>query len=132
MKNKNLIIEYYTDPNGQKQVVNKFKSEIVEQNGYYFAHFSNERIKGQHAFIINQDDVKQFDSLYEKEFLFEAITMTRVKASGYDNQHVIRHGSIFNHMGTNGNVDNLKDLIDCDYLPQVVRLIGKIELVKVS
>lgn len=102
---------------------NLIKGFITQQNGIFLLKVSNKRIKQGYAYIINQNDVNTKDILYfEKEYKFEIIGLNRC-SQGYDNLHVVLHTDIFNLIGTNGNVDDLKTLLKHDYIPCLVKLI---------
>jgi hypothetical protein len=102
---------------------NIIKGFIKKQNSVFLLKVSNKRIKNGYAYIINQNDVDTKDILYfEKEFNFEIIGLNRC-SKGYDNLHIILHTDIFNIVGTNGNVDDLKTLLKYDYIPCLVKLI---------
>ena len=101
---------------------NKIKGFITEQNGIYLLKVSNKRIKQGYAYIINQNDINTKDILYfQKEYNFEIVGLNRV--TEYDNLHIVRHSDIFNLIGTNGSVDELKTLLKHDYIPCLVKLI---------
>ena len=102
---------------------NIIKGRIATQNGIYLLKVSNKRIKQGYAYIINQNDVNTKDVLYfEKEYNFEIIGLNRC-SQGYQNLHIVLHTDIFNLIGTNGNVDELKTLLKHDYIPCLVKLI---------
>ncbi len=48
--------------------------------------------------------------------------MIRPQSSKYDNLHVIRHENVFNLIGTNGQTDELAELLKYDYLPSLVKI----------
>ena len=102
---------------------NIIKGKIVRQNGTFLLEVSNKRIKSGYAYIINQNDINTKDILYsEKEYNFEIIGLNRC-SQGYQNLHIVLHTDIFNLIGTNGNVDELKTLLKHDYIPCLVKLI---------
>ena len=102
---------------------NIIKGKIVRQNDTFLLKVSNKRIKSGYAYIINQNDINTKDVLYfEKEYNFEIIGLNRC-SQGYQNLHIVLHTDIFNLIGTNGNVDELKTLLKHDYIPCLVKLI---------
>ena len=102
---------------------NIIKGKTVRQNGTFLLEVSNKRIKSGYAYIINQNDINTKDILYfEKEYNFEIIGLNRC-SQGYQNLHIVLHTDIFNLIGTNGNVDELKTLLKHDYIPCLVKLI---------
>jgi len=102
---------------------NLIKGFIKKQNNIFLLKVFNKRIKNGYAYIINQNDVDTKDILYfEKEYSFEIIGLNRC-SQGYDNLHILLHTDIFNLIGTNGNVDDLKTLLKYDYIPCLVKLI---------
>lgn len=102
---------------------NIIKGKIAIQNDIFLLKVSNKRIKSGYAYIINQNDVNTKDILYfEKEYNFEIIGLNRC-SQGYQNLHIVLHTDIFNLIGTNGNVDELKTLLKHDYIPCLVKLI---------
>ena len=102
---------------------NIIKGKIVRQNDTFLLEVSNKRIKSGYAYIINQNDINTKDILYfEKEYNFEIIGLNRC-SQGYQNLHIVLHTDIFNLIGTNGNVDELKTLLKHDYIPCLVKLI---------
>ena len=102
---------------------NIIKGKIAIQNDIFLLKVSNKRIKSGYAYIINQNNVNTKDVLYfEKEYNFEIIGLNRC-SQGYQNLHIVLHTDIFNLIGTNGNVDELKTLLKHDYIPCLVKLI---------
>lgn len=101
---------------------NIIKGKITKQNDVFLLKVSNKRIKSGYAYIVNQNDVNTKDVLYfEKEYNFEIIGLNRC-SQGYQNLHIVLHTDIFNLIGTNGNVDELKTLLKHDYIPCLVKL----------
>jgi len=100
---------------------NIFKGKIEEQNGYYFVELSNKK-RNIKAIIIDLPEPFKYN--WNEIYKFEAITMIH-PLKGYLNVHVVRkeNNNVFNFIGTNGNVDELKDLLLDHYLPNVVKLI---------
>lgn len=95
------------------------KGKLVKQNGLYFAQFKNKRSKCVTAYILNQKECK---NLAGNKYYFQFLTMIRPQSSGYDNLHVIKYETIFNLIGTNGQTDDLEELLKYDYLPSLVKI----------
>ena len=102
--------------------MNKIKGKLVEQNGIYFAEFSNKKYNDFCAYIINQKDAKHAVREYKGSHLFDIIALVR-PSRGFQNLHVYRVHSCYNLIGTNGNVDELKDLLKYDYIPSLVNFV---------
>ena len=102
---------------------NIIEGKIATQNGIFLLKVSNKKIKRGYAYIINQEDVDTTDILYfEKKYNFEIIGLNNCN-HGFQNLHIVLHTDMFNLIGTNGNVEDLKTLLKYNYIPCLVKLI---------
>lgn len=96
--------------------------ELTVQNDVMFGVFSNKRYKNHCAYIVNQKKALLCKDLYKQIYLFEIIALHR-PVSTYQNLHVYSHKAQYNLIGTNGQKDNIIDLLKVDYIPTIVKLI---------
>ena len=98
---------------------NRIEGKVVSQNGVFLIPVQNKIMKS-YAYITNQKDCSNL--IHNKEYSFEIIGLNRV-CDGYANLHIIKTSDVFNLIGTNGDVDSLKELLNADYIPNLVKLI---------
>lgn len=101
------------------------KGLIIKQCNTYFVEVNNKRTKSSYAYIKNQKLAqKLYNENYDIQRKYNILVLERPHSGGYSNTHVVHNNNTHcNLIGTNGNVDSVKELLKNNYIPSIIKIL---------